>query len=72
MNTEVSNMTALIIISAIMLVVLIAAAYVFFIRPVKGIRSMERLQSEPGPAAEYSSHMADTETIFGAITSAIP
>ena len=58
-------MTALSIILAIAATSALALAYIFFMKPVKGIRAMEKLQSQPGPTARHLHSMADTDTIFG-------
>ncbi len=58
-------MTLVYIILAIIVIAVLVLAYIFFIKPVKGLSSMERLQGKPGPTAKYLDNMADTETIFG-------
>lgn len=58
-------MTSLITVLAIIVAAFLITAFIFFIKPVMGIGRLEKLQSQPGPTAEFFEYMPDTDKIFG-------
>lgn len=53
------------LITIAILIVLAALLVIFFTRPARTVKRLEKLRSQPGPTTAYMKNMPDVEKIFG-------